>query len=64
VADVKMTLRTDPALQRAFGREACDEQSTVHVTLDACTDPIARAVAEALTVLLAAEHIRVRLGEI
>jgi len=35
--EINTTLRTDPALQRAFGRAACAEQSTVQDTLDACT---------------------------
>src|SRR5258708_4390570 len=36
---VKMNtrLRSDPGLQRAFGRSACAEQSVVQETLDACT---------------------------
>src|SRR5215510_14972147 len=30
-------LRSDPALQRAFGRNACADQSVVQATLNACT---------------------------
>jgi hypothetical protein len=33
-----MRLRCDPALQRAFGRTSCAEQSAVQRTLDACTE--------------------------
>lgn len=35
--EINTILRADPALQRAFGREACAEQSTVQDTLDACS---------------------------
>src|SRR6266436_5214054 len=37
LAEINTRLRTDPALQQAFGRSACAEQSVVQETLDACT---------------------------
>jgi hypothetical protein len=37
IAAINTVLRTDPALQAAFGRRACAEQSTLQDTLDACT---------------------------
>jgi hypothetical protein len=37
LVEINHRLRADPALQRAFGREACAEQSVVQETLDACT---------------------------
>lgn len=37
IADINRVLRADPALQAAFGRSACAEQSTLQDTLDACT---------------------------
>src|SRR5215210_7064939 len=37
IADINRVLRADPALQAAFGRTACAEQSTLQDTLDACT---------------------------
>ena len=37
VVEITTRLRTDPGLQRAFGRTACAEQSVVQETLDACT---------------------------
>jgi hypothetical protein len=37
IADSNRVLRADPALQVAFGRSACAEQSTLQDTLDACT---------------------------
>jgi hypothetical protein len=35
---INTILRADPALQRAFGRKTCAEQSTVQDTLDACSE--------------------------
>ncbi len=37
VVEVNTRVRPDRALQRAFGRKACAEQSTISDTLDACT---------------------------
>src|SRR6266571_684294 len=37
LVEINTRLRTDPGLQRAFGRCACAEQSVVQETLDACT---------------------------
>jgi len=37
LVEINKLLRADPALQAAFGREACAEQSVVQDTLDACT---------------------------
>jgi hypothetical protein len=37
MVEINTRLRADPALQRAFGREQCAEQSVVQETLDACT---------------------------
>jgi hypothetical protein len=36
--EINTRLRADPALQRAFGRTACAEQSVVQDTLDACSE--------------------------
>lgn len=38
VVEINTRLRSDPALQAAFGRTACAEQSVVQQTLDACSD--------------------------
>ncbi len=35
--EINTRLRTDPALQRAFGRTCCAEQSTISDTLNACS---------------------------
>src|SRR3954465_14228788 len=37
LVEINTRLRSDPALQKAFGRSACAEQSVVQETLDACT---------------------------
>src|SRR5215510_16095204 len=37
LSEINTRLRSDPALQRAFGREACADQSVVQATLNACT---------------------------
>jgi hypothetical protein len=37
LGEINTLLRADPALQRAFGRKRCAEQSVVQQTLDACT---------------------------
>jgi hypothetical protein len=36
LVEINTRLRSDPALQQAFGRSACAEQSVVQQTLDAC----------------------------
>jgi hypothetical protein len=37
IAQNNLTIRTDRAVQRAFGRTGCAEQSTIARTLRACT---------------------------
>jgi Transposase DDE domain group 1 len=37
LSEINTRLRTDPALQRSFGRSTCAEYSLVQDTLDACT---------------------------
>jgi hypothetical protein len=37
MSEINRVLRADPALQRAFGRKACAEQSTIQDTLDAAS---------------------------
>lgn len=38
IAEINSRVRTDKALQKAFGRTACAEQSVTSETLNACTD--------------------------
>jgi hypothetical protein len=51
LAEVNTRLRSDPALQRAFGRAACADQSTIQATLNACTDENVAQLAAALTAI-------------
>jgi hypothetical protein len=57
MVEINTRLRTDPALQRAFGREACAEQSVVQETLDACTEENVRQMQHALD-LIYRQHSR------
>src|SRR5215216_6539717 len=38
LCEINTRLRSDESLQRAFGREACADQSVVQQTLNACTE--------------------------
>ncbi|NCC33986.1 MAG: transposase [Chloroflexia bacterium] len=51
LVEINTRLRTEPALQRAFGREACAEQSVVQDTLDACTAENVAQLQAALTTI-------------
>jgi Transposase DDE domain group 1 len=46
IVEVNQRVRTDKALQFAFGRKACAEQSVVSETLNACTEMNARQMEE------------------
>src|SRR5256712_6300040 len=48
LVEINTRLRTDAALQHAFGRQACAEQSVVQETLDACTQENVRQMQHAL----------------
>ncbi len=37
IAQSNVTIRTDPAVQRSFGRQGCADQSTIARTVRACT---------------------------
>src|SRR3954464_15865026 len=51
LGEINHLLRADPALQAAFGRPACAEQSVVLDTLDACTPEIVSQVEGALAAI-------------
>jgi hypothetical protein len=51
LVEVNSRLRADPALQRAFGREACAEQSVIQETLDACSEANVHELQQALTTI-------------
>ena len=49
LVEVNTRLRSDPALQAAFGRTACAEQSVIQQTLDACDATTVTQMRQALT---------------
>lgn len=46
IVEINQRIRTDKALQLAFGRNACAEQSVVSETLNACTEKNAEQIEE------------------
>jgi hypothetical protein len=52
LSEINTRVRTDTALQRAFGRKSCAEQSVVQETLDACTSENVRQMKRAFKTLL------------
>jgi len=57
LVEINTRLRTDGALQHAFGRERCAEQSVVQQTLDACTEENVKQMQQALD-LIYRQHSR------
>jgi hypothetical protein len=51
LVEVNTRLRSDPALQAAFGRTACAEQSVIQDTLDACDATTVHQMEQALTAI-------------
>src|SRR5438477_5611822 len=51
LVEINTRLRSDPALQAAFGRSACAEQSVVQETLDACTAENVTQLAQAVDLI-------------
>ncbi len=51
LVEVNTRLRSDPALQAAFGRTACAEQSVIQDTLDACDATTVEQMEQALTTI-------------
>ncbi len=52
LVEINTRLRSDPVLQRAFGRTACAEQSVVQETLDRCTTENVTQLEQAFTTVL------------
>ena len=52
LVEINTRLRSDPGLQRAFGRSACAEQSVVQETLDHCTAENVTQLEQALTTIM------------
>ncbi len=57
LVEINTRLRADPAVQQAFGRSACAEQSVVQQTLDACTGENVSQMQQALD-LIYRQHSR------
>src|SRR6266545_4382819 len=51
LVEINTRLRSDPALQAAFGRSACADQSVVQDTLNACTAEQVTQLDQALTTI-------------
>lgn len=51
LVEANTLLRSDRALQEAFGRQGCAEQSTIQATLNACTDANVQQMTSALTAI-------------
>jgi hypothetical protein len=51
LVEVNTRLRSDSALQEAFGRTACADQSTIQATLNTCTDANVTQLTAALTMI-------------
>ncbi len=51
LVEINTRLRADVALQRAFGRSSCAEQSVVQETLDACTAENVKQLEQALDLI-------------
>lgn len=51
IVEANTLLRSDQALQEAFGRDACAEQSSIQATLNACTDTNVQQLTTALTAI-------------
>ncbi len=49
LVEANTRLRSDPALQEAFGRDRCADQSTIQATLNACTEANVQQLTAALT---------------
>jgi hypothetical protein len=60
LAEINTRVRPDAALQRAFGRSSCAEQSVVQETLDACTVENVRQMKHAFKALMRAHSLTYR----
>jgi len=54
LSEINTRVRSDAALQRAFGRQSCAEQSVVQETLDACDAENVRQMKRAFRILMQA----------
>ncbi|MDQ5852397.1 MAG: transposase [Chloroflexota bacterium] len=52
LVEINSRLRSDPAVQRAFGRSSCAEQSVVQETLDRCTAENVTQLEQAMAMIM------------
>jgi hypothetical protein len=60
MSEVNTRLRSDEALQKAFGRDGCAEQSVVQQTLDACTTANVAQMMQALDLIFGQQSLACR----
>jgi len=60
MSEVNTRLRSDEALQKAFGRDGCAEQSVVQQTLDACTPTNVAQMMRALDLIFGQQSLACR----
>jgi len=60
LSEINTRLRSDPALQRAFGRRACADQSVVQATLNACTSTNVAQLMQALDLIFQQQSLAFR----
>ena len=60
LSEINTRLRADPVLQRAFGREACADQSVVQATLNACTPTNVAQMMQALDLIFQQQSLAFR----
>jgi len=59
LCEINTRLRSDPALQRTFGRKACADQSVVQATFNACTSQNAAQLMQALDAIFQQQSLAV-----
>ena len=60
ISEINTRLRSDQALQRAFGRTGCAKQSVVQETLDACTPTNVAQMMQALNLIFQRQSLASR----
>jgi len=60
LSEINTRLRSDPALQRAFGRKGCADQSVVQATLNACTSTNVAQMMQALDAIFRQRSLALR----
>ena len=64
LSEINTRVRSDRALQRAFGRSSCAEQSVVQETLDRCTEENVRQLERAVDCIFRAHAQTYRVASV